>query len=227
MALQKIELDYDMAMEVASHEAIIRQAYKDSAGVWTWSIGLTSASGHNVERYIGKPQSMQYCLDVYVWALRRYFREVLEAFDGVKLTRQQAAAALSFHYNTGAIKRASWVSSFKRGDIAAAQRQFMSWSKPAAIIGRRKKEYALFFDGIWSNKGTITEYTALTKARTPKWSSARTRNVMFEMQRAFDGKATIKDDKPSPPPVDPSGQNPYITPTVWAEFKAWLNSLFS
>jgi len=46
-------VDYDVAMEVASHEAIIRQAYKDSEGVWIWSVGLTSATGHVVERYIG------------------------------------------------------------------------------------------------------------------------------------------------------------------------------
>ena len=51
-------VDYDVAMEVAGHEAIIRQAYKDSKGIWTWSVGLTSATGHVVERYIGKPQSL-------------------------------------------------------------------------------------------------------------------------------------------------------------------------
>ena len=65
-------VDYDVAMEVASHEAIIRQAYEGSHGIWTWSVGLTSATGHVVERYIGKPQSLEHCLSVYVWALDNY-----------------------------------------------------------------------------------------------------------------------------------------------------------
>ena len=65
-------VDYDVAMEVASHEAIIRQAYEGSQGIWTWSVGLTSATGHVVERYIGKPQSLEHCLSVYVWALDNY-----------------------------------------------------------------------------------------------------------------------------------------------------------
>lgn len=34
-----------VALELASHEGLVRQAYKDSVGVWTWSIGITSASG--------------------------------------------------------------------------------------------------------------------------------------------------------------------------------------
>ena len=41
-----------VALEVAHHEAVIRQTYLDSEGVNTWSVGLTSASGHNVDRYM-------------------------------------------------------------------------------------------------------------------------------------------------------------------------------
>ena len=45
-------VDFEVAIEVASHEAIIRQTYKDSVGVLTWDVGMTNATGHTVERYI-------------------------------------------------------------------------------------------------------------------------------------------------------------------------------
>ncbi|TKT79955.1 lysozyme, partial [Aquamicrobium sp. LC103] len=142
-----MRVDYDIAMEIASHEAIVRQAYKDSVGVWTWSVGLTSATGHIVDRYIGKSQSLEHCLRVYVWALDNYADAVRKAFAGIPLTKAQFAAALSFHWNTGAIERASWVKKFKAGDIIGARKAFMDWRKPASIIGRREKERDLFFEG--------------------------------------------------------------------------------
>ncbi len=164
------------ALEIASHEAVIRQAYKDSVGVWTWSVGLTNASGHNVERYIDNPQPMQKCIEVFQWALERYADDVREAL-GDDLTEEQFAAALSFHWNTGAIGRASWVDHFNAGNIEAAKNAFMAWRKPPEIIPRRQAECDLFFDGTWSNKGTLPEYTRLRSNYTPDWSSRVERDV--------------------------------------------------
>ncbi|MDX1819307.1 MAG: hypothetical protein R3197_00295 [Paracoccaceae bacterium] len=170
-----------VALEVVCHEAIIRQAYKDSVGVWTWSAGLTSASGHDVTRYINNPQPMQKCLEVYIWALKRYADDVREAFYGRELTEAQFAAALSFHWNTGAIKRASWVKSWLAGDVSGARKAFMAWRKPPEIIERREKERDLFFDGKWSNDGTVAEYTRLTSKHMPVWSSMVRRDVRAEL----------------------------------------------
>ena len=96
-----MKLTPKIVLEIASHEAIIRSAYKDSVGVWTWSAGITSASGHSVERYIDNPQTMQKCLEIYVWLLgEKYAPAVDKAFAGHVLTEAQYAAALSFHWNT-------------------------------------------------------------------------------------------------------------------------------
>jgi lysozyme len=172
MPVELIEVDYDIALEIAGHEAVIRETYRDSVGKDTWSVGLTSATGHDVTRYIGKPQPLEHCLAVYVWALREYAVGVRKAFAGMKLTKAQFAAALSFHWNTGKIGKASWVKRFKAGDIAGAREAFMLYRKPPEIEGRREKERDLFFDGVWSNDGTMTEYTRLTRKRTPVWKSA-------------------------------------------------------
>lgn len=173
------------ALELASHEGLVRQAYKDSVGVWTWSIGITNASGHNVERYIGKPQTLERCLEVYVWALEKYADDVRRVFKDKPLNEHQFAAAVSFHYNTGGIARASWVKKWLAVDVAGAKKDFMNWSKPKEIIPRRQKERDLFFDGKWSNNGTVTEYTRVKANGQIDWSSAKRTNIKNEMESVF------------------------------------------
>lgn len=176
-----------VALEVVSHEAIIREAYKDSQGVWTWSAGITSASGHKVERYKDNPQSLKRCLEVYIWLLKtKYGPQVTEAFRGHNLTESEFCAALSFHWNTGAIARASWVDSWKAGKIAQARKQFMEWRKPAAIISRREKERDLFFDGKWSNDGKTNTYDVAKPSYAPKWSSIRRVDIRPDLKAALE-----------------------------------------
>ncbi|MCP4386536.1 MAG: peptidoglycan-binding protein [Hyphomicrobiales bacterium] len=63
----------------------------------------------------------------------------------------------------------------------------MNWRKPPEIIGRRTKERDLFFDGRWSNDGTMTEFTRLTSNSTPDWSSGKRINVARELKSALGG----------------------------------------
>ncbi len=220
------DVDYDVALEVASHEAVVRQTYKDSVGVLTWSVGLTDATGHDVSRYVRNPASMQKCMDVYVWALNNYADAVRETFRGYKLTKAQFAAALSFHWNTGAIRRAKWVKSFKRGNMVAARKEFMNWTTPKEITKRREKERDLFFDGKWSNKGMMLEYTKVHSNLTPNWSSGKMRDVTLELKLAFDVAHTIKEDKPKQPdaPVNqPTVSNPH---SFWLELVTAVLGLF-
>lgn len=184
-----------VALELASHEGLVRQAYKDSVGVWTWSIGITDASGHKVERYINNPQPLQKCLDVYVWALEKYANDVRKVFKDKPLNEHQFAAAVSFHYHTGGIARASWVKKWLAGDVAGAKKDFMNWSKPKEIIPRREKERDLFFDGKWSNNGTVTEYTKVASNGNIIWSSAVKTNIKEEMYRVFESEKEPEKEK--------------------------------
>ncbi|MFY2823559.1 lysozyme [Ruegeria sp. MALMAid1280] len=164
----------NVAAELISHEGIVREAYRDSVGVWTWSIGITSSSGHKVwPRYVDNPQSLKRCFEVFEWVVRNnYLPAVQQAFAGHTLTEAQLGAALSFHYNTGGIKKATWVKRWKAGDVSGAKKAIMNWKKPEEIIPRRKKEQALFFEGVWSNNGTGTEYKVRKPSYLPDWSSA-------------------------------------------------------
>lgn len=173
------------AAELAVHEALVREAYKDSVGVWSWSIGITNASGHTVHpRYKDKPQTLDRCFDVYVWLLReKYAPAVRKAFEGHSLTEEQFAAALSFHYNTGAILTADWVKLWKVGDISKAKTSFMNWRKPAEIIPRREKERDLFFDGKWSGNGVVRVLGVRKPSYQPDFSSKETVQSLPILQR--------------------------------------------
>lgn len=206
----------EVALETASHEGLVRQAYRDSKGVLTWSIGVTNASGHKVDRYIGNPQPMAHCLAVFAWLLEtRYAPAVREVFAKKPLNEAQFAAALSFHWNTGAIKSATWPRLWLAGEIPAAKKAFMAWNKPAEILERRQKERDLFFAGRWSNTGRITEYTRVTSEMTPDWSSARRVDVRAALAEALDSAAAMAsvdqdaggaEPAPVPPPPDRMAQ---------------------
>lgn len=177
-------LNKNVLLEIISHEGIVLEAYKDSKGIWTWGIGVTNASGHTVARYKDNPQTIARVIEIYKWLLEtKYLPDVLGAFKGHKLTENELAAALSFHYNTGAIKKASWVKSFLAGRKAIARQQFMNYRKPVEIIERRTKERDLFFDDVWSNDGTATVYTRVRKpSYTPDWGSAERIDISEELE---------------------------------------------
>jgi len=171
-------------LELVSHEGIVKEAYKDSVGVWTWGVGVTDASGHRVGRYKDNPATIKRVLEVFKWLVEtRYLPPVIETFSGHVLTESQLAAAVSFHYNTGAIARASWVKSYLRGDIAKSRREFMNWRSPKEIIPRRESERDLFFDGEWSGDGKATVYERVRKpSYSPNWSSAKRIDISKELE---------------------------------------------
>lgn len=199
------------AREILNHEGIVRQAYKDSKGIITFGVGVTSASGHNVERYINNPQPMEKVIELFAWLLEnKYAPSVEKAFEGVVLSEEQFAAALSFHWNTGSIRRATWVKQFKAGKVKEARKSFMNYKRPKEIIPRRQAERDLFFDGIWSSNGTVTEYTRVKSNMSPDWSSAEKVNIDKALEKAFN----IYD-------VEVDEYNPNTSPTplktnVWA-----------
>ena len=190
-----------IAQELVEHEGIVREAYKDSVGVWTFGVGMTNASGHTVyPRYKDNPQPMDRVLELYLWVLERnYATTVREVFDGYEMTEEEFAAALSFHYNTGAIKRASWVDAWKAGNMADAERRFMQWNKPSEIIPRRQKEADLLFRGKWSQTGLANEYPVNKPSYTPNWGGVR----KVETLPIFEALLDTEPVEP-PPPTEPT-----------------------
>jgi len=213
-AMNEMQITARVALEVATHEGLVKEAYRDSVGVLTWSVGVTSASGHNVDRYIGNPQTIERCLEIYLWLLEtKYAPAVRKAFAGRSLTEAQFAAALSFHWNTGSIDDASWVDNWKAGEIGRARANFMNWRIPPEVIPRRRKELELFFDGKWSGDGTIDIYGGVSGNMKP--TNPQRVNIRQAMQAAIDkaGKTPV-DGGVTPPslPVPETPKPPVVAP---------------
>lgn len=180
-----------IVMELIAHEAIVQEAYRDSVGVWTWAVGVTNASGHEVyPRYKDNAQPLAKCIEVSVWLMReKYLPAVLRAFRGRELTEAQLGAALSFHYNTGAIEQAGWVRSFLAGKPTEARAKIMEWRSPPEIVGRRTKERNLFFDGRWSSDGRATVYPVRKPAYAPDWRRPERVDIREAVAAALGGGA--------------------------------------
>lgn len=176
-----------VAAEIIFHEAIVLEWYKDSVGVGTWGIGVTDKSGHAVGRYKDHPQSIEHVLEVFLWLLRTsYAPDVQKAFKGMMLTENQFAAALSFHYNTGAILRTDWVKMVLAGDRAGARKFLTShYLNGGDLQKRRNQEAALFFDGVWSSDGTTTIWPVKRPSYTPDWRNGMRVNIMGDLAKAM------------------------------------------
>ena len=203
--------------EILQHEGLAREAYRDSVGVWTWSVGITDASGHRVARYRDNPQSLERCLEVFLWLLTtRYLPAVLAAFGACEPTEPQLAAALSFHYNTGAITRASWLKRFLAGELEAARQALLEWCHPPEILPRRCRERDLLFDAKWSGDGTVAVY-AVAK---PEYRPVRPKRVKV-------GALLDRLLHPAHEVIGELAQSPKVSAPPQSDDGNWFDRLFS
>ena len=93
-------------------------------------------------------RALQSVLAVFRHDIVKYEAEVRRALK-VPVTQHEFDALVSFHYNTGAIGRASLMDALNRGDRVAAASGFMNWTKPPEVKDRRAAEKRLFRDAIY------------------------------------------------------------------------------
>lgn len=131
-------------------EGLRTKAYRDSVGVWTIGVGHAATSGLPPIPKAGMVITRQQALDLLATDLARYEVAVNAVLPNVP--QHVFDGAVSFHFNTGAIRKASWVAKYKAGDMAGARKSFMDWRKPPEIIGRRTREAELIFEGKYRSK---------------------------------------------------------------------------
>ena len=126
-------------------------AYPDPGGAdgHPWTIGWGS-TGPGIAK--GTVWTRAQCDARFDADLQRYAAEVERALEGAPTTQAQFDALVSFHYNTGAIFRATLTKKHRAGDHAGATREFARWiyndrSPLAGLVRRRREEAALFSSG--------------------------------------------------------------------------------
>lgn len=190
---------------LALHEGIVPAPYRDSVGVWTYGIGHTLGAGYPdpAKMQRGMPTNLDAALrdvfDLFRRDLPKYEAGVNRAVK-VPVTQAQFDALVSFHYNTGAIGRASLVKRLNAGDVAGAAAGFMAWKKPAEIIPRRKAEQELFAKGVYPG-GQVTVWQ-VSKAGKVIWKPAR-RLSKDQVLALLDGPVA-EPHKPAAPPNSPA-----------------------
>ncbi|WP_128892024.1 lysozyme [Erythrobacter sp. HKB08] len=126
------------------------EAYPDPAsGGDPWTIGW-GATGTGIGP--GTVWTQGECDERLARDLERYAREVGRALDGAPTTQAQFDALVSFHYNTGAIARATLTKLHRSGDFCAAKAEFGRWNRAAGRIlkgltRRRAAEAELYASG--------------------------------------------------------------------------------
>jgi GH24 family phage-related lysozyme (muramidase) len=125
-------------------------AYPDpGTGGAPWTIGW-GATGKGIGR--STVWSQEQCDARLEADLVRFAGEVARALGDVPTSQAQFDALVSFHYNTGAIARATLTRLHKAGEFDAAAAEFGRWvhaggKRLAGLVRRRAAEAALYRNG--------------------------------------------------------------------------------
>lgn len=122
-------------------------AYPDpGTGGDPWTIGWGS-TGPGIKR--GVIWTKKECDDRFDDDIVDYVREVAKAIGKAETTQNQFDAMVSFHYNTGAIFKATLTKKHKKGDFAGAEKEFGKWiyagGRPLKGLKNRRKEEAKLY----------------------------------------------------------------------------------
>lgn len=147
-----------------SFEGRALKAYKDSVGVVTIGYGNTNYDAF-AKQYLGGPIVMGMTITeeqaeyLLVQSMSRNYMPAVTKALGDSITQFAADAGGSFHYNTGAIARASWVKLFKsKAPALNIKASLLSWNKAggkplAGLTRRRAREGAILIDGDYGPEG--------------------------------------------------------------------------
>lgn len=149
---------------IAAWEGPALQAYCDTAGILTIGYGHTTAAGAPVVTAgmkITQAQSEQ----ILAADLAPVDAEVNRLLPGCTQPVHDGAGA--FHFNTGELEAASWVTLWKQGDFVAAEAHLKLWNKDKdpttgalvvvqGLVNRRAAEADMIFRGIYRGPGGET-----------------------------------------------------------------------
>jgi len=206
---------------LALHEGIVPGPYLDSVKVWTYGIGHTSAAGapHPATMARGMPADLdaeiREVIQLFKQDAAKYEADVARAVK-VPLKQHQFDALVSFHYNTGAIGRASLVKKLNAGDYAGAGAGFMAWLKPPELRKRREAERDLFLHGTYP--GGAVNVWGVDKAGNVIWKPVK--RLTMPQFMALAGRPL------SPTPVDDSPAPDTDGKGLWATLIMALAGIF-
>ena len=169
--------------ELLCEEGIVPAPYLDSGSVWTWGAGHTAHAGHpdpaDMSKGIPAEDKIEAIFanifSIFLDDIAEFENEVRDAVT-VDLEQHEFDALVLFHYNTGAIARASGTKELNAGNKKEAARRYRLYNKVNgkklnALAKRRGRESKLLLDGAYS--GTEIAVHGVTDANTPTRTPVR------------------------------------------------------
>ncbi len=153
-----------------AEEGVVLRAYRCPAGVWTIGAGLTAASGV-VKPGPGMVITPDAAKDLLAKALERNYEPAVDrAMWPGRPVQHEFDAGVMFHFNTGAIGRASWVKAWIADNAAAARKGLAAWNKGGGkvlpgLVKRREREADLLLQGVYA-----PVKAAPATATAPRWA---------------------------------------------------------
>lgn len=128
------------------HEGVVLKAYRCPAGRWTIAAGLTAASGVVTPRPGMRITSVEASALLSKALNRNYEPTVRKVMPGAE--QHEFDGGVSFHFNTGAIARASWVKAWRSRAWDAVEKGLRAWKKGGGrvlpgLVRRRGEEFQL------------------------------------------------------------------------------------
>jgi len=198
-------------LALMNHEGVVLQSYRDSVGVWTIGVGHTAMAGAP-KPTPGLKITLKQAVDIFRDDVKKYERDVNRAVN-VPIKQYEFDALVSFHYNTGGIFRAKLTKKLNAGDRAGAAAGFMGWVRPPEIIGRRKKEQALFRNGNYGQLSTVLVYPRVNSRDKPIDATRMSTTEVLSVPRERPPVTTTKPKVVQPKPVRAN---------LWDMIAAWF-----
>ena len=152
---------------IAKSEGIVPAPYIDPVGVWTFGIGHTKMSGAPDPEKMprGMPEdvdaAIRQAVTLFQKHIKKYEDDVNRAVK-VPLEQHEFDALVSFHFNTGAIFKASATDALNRGDKDDAARRLTLYNKGRVngqlvqlegLVRRREEERRMFLFSEYPSEG--------------------------------------------------------------------------
>lgn len=159
------------------HEGEVLKAYLCPANRWTIGVGLTSASGV-IKVVPGMIISSEESDRLLTLALQKNYEPgVVRAMPGAR--QHEFDAGVSFHFNTGAIGKATWVKRWRSKAAAALIKAgLMAWTKGGGRVlpglkRRREAEAAMLLEGRYSSaRPLVLSKTTRQGSALARWGVA-------------------------------------------------------
>jgi len=147
---------------IRSFEGRALRAYQDSVGVWTIGYGNTNYDANAVAKIgkIGKGLAIspEQAESLLIESIRVGYEPAVNKRLG-SVSQGAFDAGSSFHYNTGAIAKASWPTALLRGDLGTVHSSIMAWNKAggnvlAGLTRRRNREWMMISNQDYGPEGS-------------------------------------------------------------------------